>query len=341
MSVCLSLSGGGGRLLSGRLSEGWECLRHRVLRHGPLQLRFCLWAPYHAATRPPGRKPSHHPRGQQEWPGPVQRSRCRRWGSAIWWWLMTDWCYQWNLFSFCCFFFPEGRACAVVFDCKFIETSASLQHNVAELFEGVVRQIRLRRDGSEAAERRRSIYKRKESLTQKARRFLDRLVARNNQRMAVKARSKSCHDLAVLWRHLSDRRLDLFWLAEVLSGCDIADDDVYEPTRMMISSKQRTDDVLYVRRCDHCDKLVSLFGLMIFFFLWLFPPDELSIKNRPTVKRIVTVGLKVGWVFVSVCVCVSVCGCVRPDVCSGCPVVSAVSSVLLRFLLFSVQHCAE
>ncbi|XP_037535602.1 GTP-binding protein REM 1 [Nematolebias whitei] len=92
----------------------------------------------------------------------------------------------------------EGRACAVVFDCKFIETSASLQHNVAELFEGVVRQIRLRRDGSEVTKHRSSIYKRKESLTKKARRFLDRLVARNNQRMAVKVRSKSCHDLAVL-----------------------------------------------------------------------------------------------------------------------------------------------
>ncbi|XP_056130965.1 GTP-binding protein REM 1 [Lampris incognitus] len=91
----------------------------------------------------------------------------------------------------------EGRACAVVFDCKFIETSASLQHNVSELFDGVVRQIRLRHDSSEVAQRRRSVYKRKESLTKKARRFLDRLVARNNQRMAVKVRSKSCHDLAV------------------------------------------------------------------------------------------------------------------------------------------------
>lgn len=98
----------------------------------------------------------------------------------------------------CVFPRPEGRACAVVFDCKFIETSAPLQHNVAELFEGVVRQIRLRHDGSEAIKRRRSIYKRKESITQKARRFLDRLVARNNQRMAVRVRSKSCHDLAVL-----------------------------------------------------------------------------------------------------------------------------------------------
>lgn len=86
----------------------------------------------------------------------------------------------------------------MVFDCKFIETSASLQHNVTELFEGVIRQIRLRRGDAEAARRRGSAFKRKESLTQKARRFLDRLVARNNQRMAVKVRSKSCHDLAVL-----------------------------------------------------------------------------------------------------------------------------------------------
>ncbi|KAM9121008.1 GTP-binding protein REM 1 isoform 2-T2 [Pangshura tecta] len=92
----------------------------------------------------------------------------------------------------------EGRACAVVFDCKFIETSATLQHNVTELFEGVVRQIRLRRDSKEANERRKSIYKRKESLTKKARRFLDRLVARNNKKVALKVRSKSCHDLSVL-----------------------------------------------------------------------------------------------------------------------------------------------
>ncbi|KAI2659200.1 GTP-binding protein REM 1 [Labeo rohita] len=92
----------------------------------------------------------------------------------------------------------EGRACAVVFDCKFIETSASLHHNVHELFEGIVRQIRLRRDSKEINERRRSIYKRKESITKKARRFLDRLVAKNNKKMALKVRSKSCHDLAVL-----------------------------------------------------------------------------------------------------------------------------------------------
>ncbi|XP_061687910.1 GTP-binding protein REM 1 [Syngnathoides biaculeatus] len=85
----------------------------------------------------------------------------------------------------------EGRACAAVFDCKFIETSASLQHNVGELFEGVVRQIRLR-------QRRPSCRGPQESLAQRARRFLDRLVPRNNRRVAVRVQSKSCRDLAVL-----------------------------------------------------------------------------------------------------------------------------------------------
>lgn len=86
----------------------------------------------------------------------------------------------------------------MVFDCKFIETSAALQHNVAELFEGVVRQIRLRRGGKEARARPAPGQKRKESLTKRARRFLDRLVARNNSKVALKVRSKSCHDLSVL-----------------------------------------------------------------------------------------------------------------------------------------------
>ncbi|NWJ01994.1 REM1 protein, partial [Crypturellus undulatus] len=87
----------------------------------------------------------------------------------------------------------EGRACAVVFDCKFIETSAPLQHNVAELFEGVVRQIRLRRGGAGAH----PAHRRKESLTARARRFLDRLVPGNSRKVELKVRSKSCHDLSV------------------------------------------------------------------------------------------------------------------------------------------------
>ncbi|XP_021518906.1 GTP-binding protein REM 1 [Meriones unguiculatus] len=90
----------------------------------------------------------------------------------------------------------EGRACAVVFDCKFIETSAALQHNVTELFEGVVRQLRLRRHDSVAPEP--PSPRRRASLGQRARRFLSRLTARSAGRRALKARSKSCHNLAVL-----------------------------------------------------------------------------------------------------------------------------------------------
>ncbi|XP_023668006.1 GTP-binding protein GEM [Paramormyrops kingsleyae] len=92
----------------------------------------------------------------------------------------------------------EGRACAVVFDCKFIETSAVMQHNVQEMFEGIVRQLRLRRDSKEANERRRGLSRRRESLPKKAKRFLDKLVARNNKNVAFRLKSKSCHDLSVL-----------------------------------------------------------------------------------------------------------------------------------------------
>ncbi|KAG7278245.1 hypothetical protein CRUP_012741, partial [Coryphaenoides rupestris] len=87
----------------------------------------------------------------------------------------------------------EGRACAVMFDCKFIETSACLQHRVDELFQGVVRQIRLRRREPRGGGRG-HLGHAPISLAKKARRFLDRIAARNNQHLALKARSKSCHD---------------------------------------------------------------------------------------------------------------------------------------------------
>ncbi|KAK7913257.1 hypothetical protein WMY93_013468 [Mugilogobius chulae] len=92
----------------------------------------------------------------------------------------------------------EGSACAVVFDCKFIETSASLHHNVQALFEGIVRQIRLRKDSKEENARRMANCRRRESISKKAKRFLGRMVARKNKKMAFRQKSKSCHDLTVL-----------------------------------------------------------------------------------------------------------------------------------------------
>ncbi|KAG5857001.1 hypothetical protein ANANG_G00013890 [Anguilla anguilla] len=92
----------------------------------------------------------------------------------------------------------EGRACAVVFDCKFIETSAAMQHNVWDMFTGIVRQLRLRHDSKEANARRKGLNKRRVSLPKKAKRFLDKMVAKNNKNVAFRLRSKSCHDLSVL-----------------------------------------------------------------------------------------------------------------------------------------------
>ncbi|XP_061633767.1 GTP-binding protein GEM [Phyllopteryx taeniolatus] len=91
----------------------------------------------------------------------------------------------------------EGRVCAAVLDCKFIETSAAVQHNVWEAFRGVVRQLRLRRDCRDAKRRSRP-RPRRESLPAKVKRFLDKMVARNNPGVAFWLKSKSCHDLSVL-----------------------------------------------------------------------------------------------------------------------------------------------
>lgn len=92
---------------------------------------------------------------------------------------------------------PEGRGLAVMMNCKHIETSAALHHNTEELFEGVVRQIRLRRCRREGdALSKEGAIGRRESLTKKAKRFLSSLVPRNGR--FFKQRSKSCNDLSVL-----------------------------------------------------------------------------------------------------------------------------------------------
>uniref|UniRef100_H3C107 GTP-binding protein n=1 Tax=Tetraodon nigroviridis TaxID=99883 RepID=H3C107_TETNG len=94
----------------------------------------------------------------------------------------------------------EGRTCAAVFDCKFIETSAAMQHNVWEAFRGIVRQLRLRRDSEEVKKRRRrrTCRARRESIPSKARRLLDKVVAKRSPGVAFWLKSKSCHDLSVL-----------------------------------------------------------------------------------------------------------------------------------------------
>lgn len=92
----------------------------------------------------------------------------------------------------------EGRACASFFDCKFIETSAAMQHNVWPLFDGIIRQLRLRRDSVESTSTGHSTHKRRESLPKKAKRFIDKIVSKKNKQAALKIKSRSCHDLSVL-----------------------------------------------------------------------------------------------------------------------------------------------
>lgn len=42
------------------------------------------------------------------------------------------------------FFFTAGKSLAMSFDCKYIETSSGMQHNVDELLVGILKQIRLK-----------------------------------------------------------------------------------------------------------------------------------------------------------------------------------------------------
>ena len=48
----------------------------------------------------------------------------------------------------------EGKDLASLFDCKFIETSVGLNHNVDELLVGVLKQILLRQEDDPQVEQR-------------------------------------------------------------------------------------------------------------------------------------------------------------------------------------------
>ncbi|XP_053324383.1 GTP-binding protein REM 2 isoform X2 [Spea bombifrons] len=92
----------------------------------------------------------------------------------------------------------EGRSLANMLNCKYTETSAALHHNTQELLEGVVRQIRLRREEGEHVPQPATLLPpgRRESMTKRARRLLHGLMGKH--RGFFKQRSKSCHDLSVL-----------------------------------------------------------------------------------------------------------------------------------------------
>ncbi|XP_036373718.1 GTP-binding protein REM 2-like [Megalops cyprinoides] len=99
----------------------------------------------------------------------------------------------------------EAHASAVLFDCQYLELSASLDHRTSELLEGAVRAARGLPQGPGGASGG-SGEERRESLTTKAKRFLSSLVPRyprekEREREGGKffrQKSRSCHDLGAL-----------------------------------------------------------------------------------------------------------------------------------------------
>ncbi|MBN3271849.1 REM2 protein, partial [Polyodon spathula] len=90
----------------------------------------------------------------------------------------------------------EARSHAALFECRFVEVSAALDHNTSTLLEGAVRLLRR----SEGAGPGLSPQRRRESLTKKARRFLQSLVPKNypSGGKFFRQKSRSCHDLTAI-----------------------------------------------------------------------------------------------------------------------------------------------
>lgn len=92
--------------------------------------------------------------------------------------------------------FLDGKSLAVSRDCKFIETSSGIQHNVDELLVGILKQIRLR----ESRDKKRSTKKEtnklhgsKTSLSLNIAREILQKICMNDI-----SKSKSCENLHVL-----------------------------------------------------------------------------------------------------------------------------------------------
>lgn len=92
----------------------------------------------------------------------------------------------------------EGKALAVARDCKFIETSSGIQHNVDELLVGILKQIRLR----ETRDKKKSSTKNKETnKLHGSKTSLSLNIAREIlQKICMNdiSKSKSCENLHVL-----------------------------------------------------------------------------------------------------------------------------------------------
>lgn len=101
------------------------------------------------------------------------------------------------------FFLSEGKSLASSLNCKFIETSSGLQHNVDELLVGILKQIRLRENRDKKAQRRQGSTKSKKNKAQQlygSKTSLSLNIAREIlSKMCINdPKSKSCENLHVL-----------------------------------------------------------------------------------------------------------------------------------------------
>ena len=95
--------------------------------------------------------------------------------------------------------FAEASQLAESYDCKFIETSSALDHRVDELLVGILKQIRLKVQGTSASKdagkkrsgRRHKFRGRKTSASVKVKSFLTKVCGKETK-------SKSCENLLVL-----------------------------------------------------------------------------------------------------------------------------------------------
>ncbi|XP_066137975.1 uncharacterized protein [Euwallacea fornicatus] len=90
----------------------------------------------------------------------------------------------------------EGKGLAVAKDCKFIETSSGIQHNVDELLVGILKQIRLR----ESLEKKKSMTKEKSKMKGSKTSLRLHFAKEILQKICLNdiSKSKSCENLHVL-----------------------------------------------------------------------------------------------------------------------------------------------
>lgn len=95
--------------------------------------------------------------------------------------------------------FQEGKQLAASRECKFIETSSGIQHNVDELLVGVLKQIRLRENRDKKLKRQGS-KRRILSKLHGSKTALSLNLAREilNKMCLNDSKSKSCENLHVL-----------------------------------------------------------------------------------------------------------------------------------------------